>query len=479
MRRPSMKKSLTTLTLTALTLTVSLIPGLVSRYSASAESGSKTSYMAATTSLPAGFAMQDTGVVLPKAPIYALNSDNTIFVLTPGTTSFTRLVRVTQSNGNLVGIDFRPSDGKLYALTDTNTIYTIDLSSANLGGVTKVNDLTIPFAGGFQALVDFNPVVDAVRLIGSNGQNYAVVNSGGNLNVTAVQTSLSYNAGDVNENATPSISAGSYTNSVAGATVTLFYAIDYALDTFVTIQPAATGGSSATGGGKLQTLGRLVTPGGVPVNVAPTADIDIYTDANGVNSIIGVSGRTLFTIDLAQINMAQALGTTKNVVARGITMPDHGGGFLDIAVATGAAPAPAPTPTPTPTPVAVTVFQAENGYLGGGAKVDTKHAGFTGTGFVDYADGVANSFVEFSVNHTGTKTLIFRYANGSTVNRTCVVTRNGTRVGTLSFPPTGAWTTWKTVSLSVNLGTGAGNKLVRVTSTTTAGGPNLDRLAVQ
>ncbi|HZF39874.1 MAG TPA: cellulose binding domain-containing protein, partial [Blastocatellia bacterium] len=118
-----------------------------------------------------------------------------------------------------------------------------------------------------------------------------------------------------------------------GATVTLFYAIDYDLDTLVTIQPATPGGSSNTGGGQLQTIGRLVTPGGAQINLSPTADFDIYTDANGVNSIIGVSGRTLFTIDLSQINRSLQLGTTQNVVARGITIPDVGGGFIDVAAA--------------------------------------------------------------------------------------------------------------------------------------------------
>ena len=170
-------------------------------------------------------------------------------------------------------------------------------------------------------------------------------------------------------------------------------------------------------------------------------------------------------------------------------MPDAGGGFIDIAVALAAstptptptptpAPTPTPTPAPSPTPSAVTL-QAENATLGGGSKVATNHTGFTGTGFVDFADNVANSFVEFSINHTGPRTLTFRYANGSTVNRTCKITINGVSVGMLSFPPTGAWTTWKTTSLSVNLGTTSGNKAVRVTSTTNAGGPNLDKLNVQ
>src|SRR5262249_48132982 len=269
---------------------------------------------------------QVTGIMMPTTSIYALNSDNVLFVLTPPATSFTRLVRVTQADGNLIGMDFRVSDGLLYALTDTGSIYTIDLSTTNLGAVTKVSNTMPRFAGGFQSLMDFNPVLSAIRLIGSNDQNFAVVNSnGGNLNATAVQTALTYPAPDVNAGKDPNIACGAYTNNYVGATFTIFYAIDYDLDTFVTIPPATPGGSSATGGGQLQTIGPLVTPRGVPVNVSPTTDFDIFTTQSGgviTNNIIGVSGRRLFTIDLSQINPALQRGQTQNVVVRGITMPD-------------------------------------------------------------------------------------------------------------------------------------------------------------
>ena len=127
----------------------------------------------------------------------------------------------------------------------------------------------------------------------------------------------------------------------------------------------------------------------------------------------------------------------------------------------------------------MTTLQAEDALLGGGSRIANVHAGFTGRGFVDYADNVANSFVQFSVTQTGNRTLIFRYANGSNVNRPCAVTLNGTPVGTLNFTPTGAWTNWRTISITLNLGTAMGQKAVRVTSTTTAGGPNLDKMEVQ
>jgi len=467
-----MKKSLTTLTFTALALAATLIPGLMSASSASGKSELDPSYKSISTLPTAGFAAaQDpttfasTGIVMPKTPIYALNVDNTILVLAPGATSFVRLVRVANASvdGNLIGIDFRPADGNnnsLYAVTDTGKIYTINLTANGLGAATLVSSLTTRFPSGYQSLADFNPVVNALRLIGSDRLNYAVVNSGGNLNAMAVQTSLTYDPNDVNKAVFPHISAGTYNNNVVGAKVTLFYGIDYDTDSLVTIQPATPGGSSATGGGVCQTLGRLVTPTGVPVNISSTADIDIYTLNNGVNNLVGVSGRTFFTIDLSQVNTVVAAGTTQNVVTRGIVVDTGGGSIVDIAAA-------------------LTSYEAENATIGGGGKVDTNIPGFSGTGFVNYADNVANSFVEFAVNQAGQQTLMFRYGNGSAANRTCNVTINGTSVGTVAFPPTGSFGTYKTVTLPVNLGTGSGFKAVRVTSTTAAGGPNLDKMDVQ
>ena len=77
------------------------------------------------------------------------------------------------------------------------------------------------------------------------------------------------------------------------------------------------------------------------------------------------------------------------------------------------------------------------------------HPGFTGTGFVDYAN-MAGSFVQFSVNRSaaGTVKLTFRYANGSTANRPTNLIVNGATVTTIPFAPTGAWTTWSCASVA-------------------------------
>src|SRR5262247_1984625 len=319
---PTMKKSLATLTFTALAFSAMVIPSLMSRYSASAKATQTTADLTITG-----------GVTLPRRDIYALNTNNVLFRMSAGTTTFTRLVRLDDGNSNFIGIDFRPADNRLYALTDTGILYTVALGAANLGTLTKVSALSPRFNSGYQSLMDFNPVVDAIRLIGSDNFNYAVVkDANGILNTTAAQTALTYPAPDVNAGKDPNVSGGAYTNNVAGAAVTIFYGFDYALDTFVTIPPAAPGGSSATGTGQLQTIGALVTPAGARVNLSPHADCDVFTNANGVNFLVGVSGRTLFSIDLKQLITALQRGQTQNVVVRGIQIGDDGGNFIDIAI---------------------------------------------------------------------------------------------------------------------------------------------------
>ncbi len=125
---------------------------------------------------------------------------------------------------------------------------------------------------------------------------------------------------------------------------------------------------------------------------------------------------------------------------------------------------------------ATTAYEAESATLSQ-AVVANNHTGFTGTGFVDY-NNVTGSYVEFSVpaSAAGTVTLTFRYANGGTADRPVDVTVNGTDDGSVSMPPTGSWTTWKTATVSATLA--AGTNKVRATATTANGGANLDSLTV-
>lgn len=265
--------------------------------------------------------------------IHGLTTNNIIHAIKPG--SATRSSAVSGVDGNLIGLDFRVADGVdslVYGVTDTNKIYLINLGVTPFSA-TPVSTLAPPFAGGYQSLMDFNPVVNALRLIGSNDQNYAVVNNnGGNLNRTVPQTVLRYVAGDPNAGVDPNITAGAYDTNVAGARQTLFYMFDYDRDTFVTIA------DRNTANGDLQTIGPLVDANGNPINIAPAAGLDIYTSAAGVNIGYAVSGQTLYCIDLASVNVPP-IGTQQKVVAQ--VLPQYtqelariatAGGLIDVAV---------------------------------------------------------------------------------------------------------------------------------------------------
>jgi hypothetical protein len=124
-------------------------------------------------------------------------------------------------------------------------------------------------------------------------------------------------------------------------------------------------------------------------------------------------------------------------------------------------------------------YQAESGTVGGGSAVGSSFSGYTGSGYVDF--GGSGSYNEMTVNRSsaGSATLTFRYANGSSVNRTSSVTVNGTNAGTVNFAPvntSGNWAQWGTATLNVSLR--SGSNTIRVTATTSNGGPNLDRMDV-
>lgn len=110
--------------------------------------------------------------------------------------------------------------------------------------------------------------------------------------------------------------------------------------------------------------------------------------------------------------------------------------------------------------------------------VESNHAGFTGSGFVNF-DNVVGSSVEYTVTApaAGSYSLTFRYANGTTANRPLDVTVNGTLAADdLAFPGTGAWTTYRTVTATATLV--AGTNKIKTTAVTVNGGPNADSLTV-
>src|SRR5690349_3954954 len=127
-----------------------------------------------------------------------------------------------------------------------------------------------------------------------------------------------------------------------------------------------------------------------------------------------------------------------------------------------------------PAAAASVVYEAEDATIVNGV-VESNHAGFTGRGFVN-SDNAVGAAVEWTVSPTaaGNKSLVFRYANGTTTSRPATITINGSTVTTLQFPGTGSWTNWMIQTVSAPLNAGANT--VRATATTANGLANLDSL---
>lgn len=222
-------------------------------------------------------------------------------------------VRVTGiGNGNLQCIDFRPANSKLYGLTDTDRIYTINPNTGVATLVSTLKPRNPSFNGGFQSGCDFNPVVDRLRIVGSNNQNFRVNVDTGEVAEFTPGTGirpdkpLAYAANDPNARVGASITGVAYDSSRAGTLSTELYGIDYNLDVLVEQDPP--------NDGTLNTIGSL------GFNLAPIAGFDIFTDRNGKDNAFALSGSTLYTINL-ETGAARELGN----------MPS-GSGYIGLAV---------------------------------------------------------------------------------------------------------------------------------------------------
>ena len=110
--------------------------------------------------------------VRPDINFYGLTDDNRIIKYNAKTAeapTSTTTITGLQPTEKLLSIDFRPATGQLYALGNTSRIYTINLNS---GAATAVGTTSFtPALTGNFASIDFNPTVDRLRIVTSNGQN--------------------------------------------------------------------------------------------------------------------------------------------------------------------------------------------------------------------------------------------------------------------------------------------------------------------
>ncbi|MFD8493064.1 carbohydrate-binding protein [Amycolatopsis sp. NPDC059657] len=110
--------------------------------------------------------------------------------------------------------------------------------------------------------------------------------------------------------------------------------------------------------------------------------------------------------------------------------------------------------------------------------IDTNWPGYSGSGFCN-GNNATGAYAQFtvSVSSAGNATLAMRYANGTSSGRSADILVNGTKVHSVVFGATGAWSTWATKSLTVPLP--AGSAAIRISPTDSGGLPNLDYLDLE
>lgn len=280
---------------------------------------------AAAALLLAGCATM-TGAPLRPDSIFAVTDANTLIRFNagrPAQLDASAAISGLAAGENLLGIDFRPANGKLYAAGSSGSIYILDTES---GAATAVG------TGNFASLIrgdelgfDFNPVVDRIRMVDNAGSNLrlhpeTVALVDGNAMMDGVQPDamLGYSREDVNAGKLARVVAVAYTNG-HGAKWTTNFAIDAAQATLVTMgrpegtTPAKT--PSNPNEGRLFTIGRLGVMTGKRVG------FDIHSVRRSAYATFQEGDvSALYEINLAS-GAAQRIGLIgKSLLVRGIAI---------------------------------------------------------------------------------------------------------------------------------------------------------------
>ncbi len=233
-------------------------------------------------------------------PIFGVNSSNQLisFDSTSPETVINRSTITGLQTGELIlGMDFRPANGSLYALGSTSRLYTINTST---GAATQVGSSAFtPVLSGTDFGFDFNPVPDRIRVVSDTNQNIRLHPDTGA--VAGTDTDLAFATGDENDGATPDIVAAAYNNNFAGASTTTLFAIDSTLDDVVTIGTAF--GATSPNTGQMTTLGAL------GVDTLSNAGFDISNLSGEGFLSLTRTGQT--ASELYSLDFGTGLGMTK------------------------------------------------------------------------------------------------------------------------------------------------------------------------
>jgi len=223
---------------------------------------------------------------------------------TPGTVSSIGLIGGLQTGETILGIDFRPATGGLYAIGSTSRLYLINTATAAATQVGSAGAFTL---SGTSFGFDFNPTVDRIRVTGNTGQNLRLNPNDGTL--TAADTALAYAAGDPNFGMTPRIVGSAYTNNFAGAATTTLYDIDSNLDRLATQNPP--------NNGTLNTIGA-----GLGFNTSDLVGFDILTVGSTDFAFASMTAPAGSASQLFTINLTTGVATLVGTIGSQIVVTD-------------------------------------------------------------------------------------------------------------------------------------------------------------
>jgi hypothetical protein len=159
----------------------------------------------------------------------------------------------------LIGLDFRPADGKLYmvmrnSVSGLGHLYTVDpgTGAATFVGPTPGFTITNSSFG-----VDFNPAVDILRLVGRDHSNFRLNPTTGALISTDAVTA--YAPGDPHAGDDPGVAAIAYDRNVPGTAATTLFGYDGAAARLVTV--GGPSGTPSPNSGQLFSIADVVSPG--------------------------------------------------------------------------------------------------------------------------------------------------------------------------------------------------------------------------
>ena len=237
-----------------------------------------------------GEALVGMALVQPRTvKVVALTDGNSLRSFdpaTPATLSASLPISGLSGGESVLGIDFRPANGRLYALTSTARLLTVDPDTGTSTVVATLSadaaDTTLPYSGlgtAARFAVDFNPVADRLRVVSDSGINLRI-----NADTGATTTDSAINRAGVS----PMVAGGAYTNSFAGSRATVLYDLDAASAVLAQQTPPNDG--------------TLVNVGVLNVPFTGAASMDIAGGANGLVLAAlrtGATGPyTLYTVSL-------------------------------------------------------------------------------------------------------------------------------------------------------------------------------------